>query len=57
MEALKGAKETLKKNRPVMIVEILNTAERAWRLNEIQAMGYQVTHISQDDFLCIPIDD
>jgi len=54
MEALKGALSTLQKNRPVMIVEVFQGAECSERLKFIEGLGYEITHLEDNDYLCVP---
>lgn len=53
-EVLKGAEETIKRNKPVMIIEIFNNEERAQKIKGIENLGYTSAHIGGDDFLFIP---
>ena len=55
IEALKGAMATLQRNKPVMIVEVFSGPECATRLNFIRSLGYKVSHLQGDDYLCLPI--
>ncbi len=64
-QVLEGARETIMRNRPVMIIEIcgnfvfdqappdIKCRIRATK-GKLKAMGYNVTHISDADYLAIP---
>lgn len=54
INALKGALETIKQNRPIMIVEVLTSPTTTQRLNFIKNLGYEISHLGGDDYLCIP---
>lgn len=55
IEALKGAMITLQRNQPVMIVEVFRGPEQAEKLNFIRTLGYEVSHLEDNDYLCIPV--
>ncbi len=38
-----------------MIVEVFRGPECAQRLNFIRSLGYEVSHLEDNDFLCIPL--
>lgn len=52
IEALKGALATLKQNRPVMIVEVFRGPECEQKLNFIRSLGYKISHLEDNDYLC-----
>ena len=63
---LDGAKETILRNKPVILIEIMGGSDYLtappeikelihFTINKIQALGYKVEHISQHDFLALPI--
>ena len=65
MEVLAGARETIRKNRPVIFLEIMghvgyesaSPADKAAiesRIHEVEKMGYKVTYLGIADFLFIP---
>jgi FkbM family methyltransferase len=54
IEALKGAKETIQRNKPVIIVEVFTGPESTERLNFIRNLGYEISHLGGDDYLCLP---
>jgi FkbM family methyltransferase len=54
IEALKGALTTIQKNRPVLIIEVFKGPECAERLKFIKSLGYDITHLGGDDYLCVP---
>jgi FkbM family methyltransferase len=54
IEALKGSLETIERNKPVLVVEIFGTDSREDRLNFIRGLGYSVSHLEGNSFLCIP---
>lgn len=54
IEALKGAKETIKRNKPVIIVEVFGGPEQEEKLNFIRSLGYEISHLGGEDYLCIP---
>ena len=54
MQALEGAADTIRRNRPVMAIEIMDDVEA--RINTIKAMGYSVTHLGMHDYLFVPIE-
>src|SRR5262249_27695046 len=53
MEVLKGAMETIKRNKPVLIVEIFFSPELNKRLEEIQSLGYRYKSLG-DNWIFIP---
>lgn len=53
MEVLEGALDTIQRNRPVMAIEIMNDVQE--RISQIEKMGYQVSHLGMEDYLCIPL--
>lgn len=67
-EVLAGALETIKKNRPVMLVEIQGNWNRAQELREdtaalkqetfdrLRSLGYNVSYVGACDYLAIPIE-
>jgi FkbM family methyltransferase len=54
MEVIRGALETIKKNKPTMIIEIFNDPEKLNKINEIAAIGYDYQSIGGDDYLFTP---
>ena len=56
IEALKGAKETIQRNRPVIIVEVFSGPECIEKLNFIHNLGYEISHLGGDDYLCLPVE-
>ncbi len=65
LEVIEGAKKTIVRNKPVMVVEIMGgvfylTAtphqkeEIHKRIKKIEELGYKVYHIALHDYLCIP---
>ncbi len=55
IEVLKGARATLERNKPVMVIEVYGRSDKDDRLDFIRSLGYDVTHISDEDYLCVPI--
>ena len=54
-EVLRGAKKTILKNRPVIIIEIWNTKTKFKQFNEIMKQyNYKIEPITKTDYLCIP---
>lgn len=56
-EALKGGLKTILRDKPVMIVEVFDRPEREEKLNFIRSLGYDLTHLIRDDYLCLPNGD
>lgn len=54
IEALKGGLETIQRNKPVMIIEVFGGEENEKKLNFIRALGYDISHLEYDDYLCTP---
>lgn len=57
IEALKGGLETIKRSKPVMIIEVFRGPECEEKLNFIRSLGYQVTLLEDNDYLCIPFQE
>ncbi|MBA3958231.1 MAG: FkbM family methyltransferase [Parachlamydiaceae bacterium] len=55
MDVIQGGKETIKRNKPTMIVEIFNNAERQSKMQEIESLGYRSSHLKGDDFLFLAL--
>jgi FkbM family methyltransferase len=55
IEAIKGGLETIKKSKPVIIVEVFRGPECDERLMYLRSLGYQVTHLEDNDYLCLPL--
>ena len=55
MEVIKGGKETIMRNKPVMIIEIWQGPENHERIKEIEKLGYVSAHLEGDDYLFLPI--
>lgn len=53
-EVIKGAIETLKRNKPVMIVEIFNNQDRTDTIKMIENLGYVGLNLNNDDFIFLP---
>lgn len=56
MEVIKGAQETILRNKPVMIVEIFDGPETRKRLAYIESLGYRYRHLGSRDYLFIPME-
>lgn len=54
MEVIHGGKETILRNKPVLIVEIFTDEKTAGRIKEIADMGYVPTFIGLDNYLFVP---
>lgn len=54
MEVIKGGKDTILRNKPVMIVEIFTDDKTAERLKEIESLGYTTRYIGVDNYLFLP---
>ena len=54
MEVIRGGKETILRNKPVLIVEIFTDEKTAERIKEISDMGYVSTFIGLDNYLFLP---
>lgn len=55
MEALEGASDTIRRNRPVLAVELEGDRnDRDNRIKTITSWGYSVTYLGHDDFLFVP---
>jgi FkbM family methyltransferase len=50
LELINGAKETILKNKPVIIIEIKN--KKAYYL--LESLGYSIKKICGEDYLCVP---
>lgn len=55
MHVIQGGMETIRRNMPVMIIEIFQNQDRSARIKEIEALGYISAHLFGDDFLFIPL--
>ncbi len=55
LEALKGALETVKRDRPVLIIEVFKDARFDEKMDFIKGLGYVVSHTSANDYLCLPL--
>ncbi|MBX9924590.1 MAG: FkbM family methyltransferase [Rhabdochlamydiaceae bacterium] len=51
-EVLEGAKETITRNKPVMVIEITSDLERVQ--SKIRNWGYDIFPLEHHDYLCIP---
>lgn len=54
MEVIRGGKETILRNKPVLIVEIFTDEKTAGRIKEIADLGYVSTFIGLDNYLFVP---
>lgn len=54
MDVLRGARETIKRNKPVMIIEIFSGPELTSRIEEIKSLGYNCFSLGGDDYLFLP---
>lgn len=55
MNVIHGGMETIKRCKPVMIIEIFQGPERIKKIKEIEALGYMHNHLFGDDFIFIPL--
>ena len=66
-EVLDGALDTIRRNRPVMLIEIMgghdpetaspDVLERiAVTREKIEALGYSVTQVFKHDYIAVPVD-
>jgi len=55
-EVIKGGLETIKRNKPVMIIEIFKGDELKRKIQEVENLGYISSSIGMDDYLFIPIE-
>jgi len=55
MEVIRGGVETIKRNKPVMIVEIFQGPENAAKIKEIESLGYKHKLLHGDDYLFLPV--
>lgn len=56
MEVIAGGIETIKRNKPVMIVEIFQGPERQNKIQTVDDLGYVHTSLGGDDLLFIPLE-
>ena len=68
LQVLEGARETILRNKPVLIVEVLGNRPKASEenvdlnfakmtiLRYIESLGYEVRHICIDDYLALPLE-
>lgn len=56
MEVIKGGIETIKRNMPVIIMEIFENSEKQEKIQTIEKLGYTHSKLSGDDYLFIPLD-
>ena len=55
LKVLSGAKNTIKLNKPNIIIEVWNKKTKRDEFKKMMKdMNYNVEHISGDDFLCTP---
>jgi FkbM family methyltransferase len=55
LKVLNGAKDTIKRNKPTIIIEVWNKKDKRNEFKKMMKnMNYKVSHISGDDFLCTP---
>lgn len=54
MEVIRGGKETILRNKPVMIIEIFKDDNTLHRIKEISSMGYTSRFIGLDNYLFVP---
>ena len=56
ISVLEGAKKTIKRNKPVMIIEVWT--KKKGKYDEFKKLmdelNYNVTRVASEDFLCIP---
>lgn len=55
MEVIKGGLETIKANKPTMIIEIFNDSKKSDKISEITNLGYSFSSLGGDDYLFIPL--
>ncbi len=55
MEVIRGGLETIKRNHPIMIIEIFQNDETAIRIKEIEELGYMHLPLGVDNYLFIPL--
>lgn len=53
-EVIEGAMATIKRNKPVMVVEIFQNQDRARTMQMIENLGYVGLNMSSNDFIFIP---
>lgn len=53
MEVIKGGLETIKRNKPVMIIEIFQNDEKMKKLETLENLGYVYSSLGKDDYLFI----
>lgn len=56
MEVIRGGKETILRNKPVLIVEIFKDHQLIDRIKEIKSLGYNAAPIGVDNYLFVPIE-
>lgn len=54
IEVIQGAKKTILRNHPTLIVEIYDNAETSKRIQTIENMGYTSSRLEKDDYLFLP---
>jgi FkbM family methyltransferase len=54
MEVIRGGKETILRNKPVLIIEIFKDDYTLDRIKEIVSMGYVASFIGLDNYLFLP---
>lgn len=56
MEVIRGGKETIKRHKPVMIIEIFQNAETVDKIKEIESLGYVHTLFNLDNYFFFPLE-
>lgn len=54
MEVIEGARDTIVRNRPVMLVEIFNNAAKGEKIATLEGLGYRCVPLKDDDYLFLP---
>ena len=55
LEVIRGGLETIKRNRPVLLMKLNETAEKLERIKEIESLGYFSVYIDEEDYLFLPV--
>ena len=56
MEVIRGGKETIKRNKPVMIIEIFQNDKKLAKIKEIESLGYIHVPFRSDDYFFFPLE-
>lgn len=54
MEVIEGGKETLLRDRPVMMIKLFDTSDKDRKIKQIESLGYYGVWIENEDYLFLP---